>query len=285
MKKKSVFLLALMLTGAMFAADFTKEFQKARTLLARRQYAQACKLFEQLASTVKAPAVKDQCYSLAAEALAGSGKYDQADQQMAKIKGKERKTLTAMKILKRQKKFSLIGTRFGKEDFSKYPDSLAWEAFALRGEAFLKSRATRNQGISDCFNAAQRISGNDMLKAKILNVVMESSYWGKDAVNLRKSTEMILAGKPFPTWGVWLTAQMYLAELELKEGSYEKALQRAGKVQTTRDVYAAWKYQVRGDAYEKMGKKAQAAAEWKKGAAIKSRFQKGLQARLKKAGF
>lgn len=282
MKKKTSIVL-FMLAGILMA-DFTSKFQDARKRMNQKKYAEADRLFDKLSETAPRPALKDQCNSLSAEALAMQGKHAEAEEKAARIQDRALKNLTLMKILMQQKKYSDLLEKYGNEDFSQYPDSIAAGAYEIRGTAGLNSKTTRDTGIRDLYSAAELITGNDLKKDSILGKIMENSYWRKDSKNLRKSAELILAGKPFPSWGTWLTAHLYLAELEIGEGALDQALKHADAISSRNDTYGAWKYRVRGDVFLKQGKKDEAIAEWKKGVEIKGYMKKSLQSRLDKAG-
>ncbi len=269
--KQTLTLTLGLVCASIFAQNSTQDFQAASKLLARYKYADAEAAFGKLADREKG-AMQDKARLYQAISLARQRKTDDGLKAAEKIADPVLKAFAEMNVYSNSRKSQMIFEKYGKVDFSKWPEDIAYKAFYLRGNAYGRNRQP-DKAIAD-FRKSYELAGADD-EGKLLALMDHTDV----AFNAKKYDEALAASeKALPYKTKFGTSYLYLrpafirAEIFIRQKNLAEAealLTVFPEKNACRVDYWSWKYDMlHGDIELARGNKEK-AEEW---------FRKALKA-------
>jgi tetratricopeptide (TPR) repeat protein len=274
MKKRMLLVCGMIFTASVFGINPAEDFQSAVKLYNGGKYAEAEGAFVKLGEQNTSPKSADDSLAYAAYSAGQQKNIDKAMEYAGKIKDKSSNTLCRMKLLEMQRKWDEIISISKDEDFDQYPDSLKYDSFLCRGNAYLRVKNAENA--EKDFLAVLKNTIVSVDKAEIYQYL--GSIYNDLAKDKLKAFEaygevvkIMSDPKPSLAKGMLCRALIARAKILASQGKGEEALPELEKLKELGLKDTTWScalHDAYGEVYQSMGKDNEALESYRKAAAV-----------------
>ena len=255
--KKVLFAGTLLVAALQLYADFAADYGKACALRFKPKEAKV--ILEKLAGEKLEPAQRDQVFFDLADHCARLKDYEQARKYIDQITETHLKRYAHLRFLiQKPRAFQQIPTEFGNEDFSKWPEHLAYLGYLQRARAYYWLGKTE-QALSDAQKCVEN-SGSDLVTR-----LSALSMAGTLSERLRNSSQaldyyrQVTAQTRFSGSSYYLQAALGAAAILCADKKYDEAQSILSRIaKTHRGYWQSQVYLAYGNLYLAQGKNPEA---------------------------
>jgi len=233
-------------------ADYASDRQAALALVYAKQHKQALAAFLKMSETAQNDYQRSDAFERAAMCAQQLQRTDEALQLAARIPSLPHARTVRMRIMAEQKRWQDIVNEFRGDQIAFWPRSAAWEAFHIRGLAYRRLNdltAARR----DLAEAARRSDRSQVFfDLAGVCVALKRDVEAMDAyLNVQRAL-------PNPSGWQFYTAVISRANILLRNGIHEYALEELDKAGNVRGYWLVKTLRTRAAILAAMGRKAEA---------------------------
>lgn len=274
MRKRILLVCGMIFAASIFGSEPAEDFQSAMKLYNGGKFAEAEEAFTKLSGQNTSQRVADESLAYAAYSAGQQKNTGKAMEYAEKIKDKYLNMFCRMKLLEIQRKWGEIISLSKDEDFDKWPESMAYDAFFCRGNNYLRTKDAE-KAEKDFLSASKNTVEQEKKVAVYQSLGMLYGEVSKDeqkALNAYAEVIKIMTDpKPSPAGGYLLRALMARAKILASQGKSEEAFSELEKLKSFefKDPYWTCALQFSyGEVYEILGKNTEALDSYRKAAAV-----------------